>query len=73
MYLQTSHNYNNFFTADIRNLDVFDSEVPEIPDDAVETMSKLVKKLKFSYESDTFENPFQRVSFRNLFNRNFIS
>ncbi|KAG4073284.1 hypothetical protein HA402_008630 [Bradysia odoriphaga] len=52
--------------TDIRNLDVFDSEVPEIPDNGIDTMKKLVKKLKFNYKPDTFENPFQRTFYANL-------
>lgn len=52
----------NPLTADIRNLDVFKSDVPEIPAIGIDAMKKLVKKLKFNYTADTFENPSQRVS-----------
>lgn len=55
---------SSLFTADIRSLDVFISEVPEIPAIGIDTMKKLAKKLKFNYKADTFENPFQRVSAR---------
>lgn len=62
--IKSSNSLKSFFTADIRNLDVFIQQVPEIPALGIDTMKKIVKKLKFNYKPDTFENPFQRVSAR---------
>ncbi|KAJ6635353.1 ATP-dependent DNA helicase 2 subunit 1 [Pseudolycoriella hygida] len=52
--------------TDIRTLDIFQSQVPELTAAEIDTMKKMIKKLKFTYKLDTFENPSQRTFFANL-------
>lgn len=46
-----------FFAADIRKLDIFEKDVPEIPSDGQFAVQKIIKKLRFAYSDRMFGNP----------------
>ncbi|CAO1409413.1 unnamed protein product [Diamesa serratosioi] len=54
------------FTGDIRNLNVFDRPAPQYKTEAYEPFRKIVKKLKFHYEPELFENPSIRNIYKNI-------
>ena len=54
------------FTGDIRNLSVFDRPPPQHKTEACEPFRKIMKKLKFHYQPETFENPSIRNLYKNI-------
>lgn len=53
------------FTGDIRNLSVFERSIPETKTEAYEPFRKIIRKLKFHYNPELFENP----TIRNIYKK----
>lgn len=54
------------FTGDIRNLSVFDRSNPKTKEEAYEPFRKIIRKLKFHYQPELFENPSIRNIYKNI-------
>ena len=54
------------FTGDIRNLSVFERATPQVKTEAYEPFRRIIRKLKFHYQPELFENPSIRNIYKNI-------